>query len=49
MTLFRQEEWFLLTMRLIEYGREYSPARKKEDNTDPISLKQVLTLTQTQT
>jgi endonuclease III len=49
MTLFPQEEWFLLTMRLIEYGREYSPARKKEDNTDPISLKQVLTLTQTQT
>lgn len=38
MHLFPQEEWFLLTMRFIEYGREYSPARKKNDTTDPISI-----------
>ncbi len=36
--LFPKEEWFLLTMRFIEYGREYSPARKKDDDTDPISV-----------
>lgn len=39
MKLFPKEEWFQLTMRFIEYGREYSPARKKLDNTDPISKK----------
>lgn len=38
MHIFPKEEWFLLTMRLIEYGREYSPARKKDDDTDPISI-----------
>lgn len=36
--LLPQNEWYEFTIRMIEYGREYSPARKKLDNTDPISL-----------
>lgn len=36
--LIPQDEWYEFTLRMIEYGRQYSPARKKMDNTDPISL-----------
>ncbi len=32
-----QPEWIDFTHRLILYGRQYSPARKREDTTDPIS------------
>lgn len=36
-TIIPQKEWFLFTVRMIEYGREHSPARKVADNSDPIS------------
>ena len=32
-----QKEWIDFTHRLILYGRQYSPARKREDTSDPIS------------
>ena len=38
MVLFPKEEWFLFTVRMIEYGREYSTARKVADEMDPISI-----------
>ncbi len=38
MQLLPKEEWFLFTVRMIEYGRQYSPARKVLDESDPISL-----------
>lgn len=37
MELIPQDDWFLFTVRMIEYGREHSPARKVHDNSDPIS------------
>ena len=38
MEIVPKKHWFELTYLLIEYGRNYSPARKVGDNTDPISL-----------
>lgn len=32
-----QEEWGNFTLRMIEYGREYSPAHKVDQTDDPIS------------
>ena len=37
MKLFPKREWFLLTYRMIEYGRHYSPAQKKDDFGNTIS------------
>jgi endonuclease-3 len=34
-----EKEWGNITLRMIEYGREYSPARKVEETDDPISQK----------
>ena len=36
--LFPQEEWFGFTNRMINYGRQYSPAHKVKDESDPISV-----------
>ena len=38
MELFPKEEWLRLTHRMIEYGRQYSTARQKHNNDDPISI-----------
>lgn len=38
MAILPKEEWRWFTLRMIEYGREYSPAHKVEDETDPISV-----------
>ncbi|MBT3412749.1 MAG: endonuclease III [Candidatus Jacksonbacteria bacterium] len=38
MAIMPKKHWFEFTYLLIEYGRNYSPARKFNDNTDPISL-----------
>jgi len=38
MEIFPKEEWFDLTNRMIDYGRAYSPAHKK-DRDDPITKK----------
>ncbi|MFB6181877.1 MAG: endonuclease III [Candidatus Magasanikbacteria bacterium] len=37
MEILPQDEWKNFTLRMIEYGREYSPAHKVEDTDDPIS------------
>jgi endonuclease-3 len=37
MALFPQKEWFSLTYRLIEYGRKYSPAHKKDHADEPLA------------
>lgn len=37
MNLIPQSEWILFTNRMISYGRDYSPAHKVNDITDPIS------------
>jgi endonuclease-3 len=37
MDVLPKEEWRWFTLRMIEYGREYSPAHKVGDNSDPIS------------
>lgn len=37
MDIIPKGEWVRFTHRMIEYGRQYSPARKKQDVTDPIS------------
>lgn len=37
MNILAQEEWKNFTLRMIEYGREYSPAHKVEETDDPIS------------
>lgn len=37
MALYPKKEWFRLTYRLIEYGRRYSPARKKDRSTEPLA------------
>lgn len=37
MELLPREEWASFTNRVIDYGRSYSPAHKKEDVTDPVS------------
>lgn len=38
MKILPKEEWALFTNRMVHYGRDYSPARKVLDETDPISL-----------
>lgn len=38
MEIVPKKHWFEFTYLLIEYGRNYSPARKFSDNSDPISL-----------
>jgi len=37
MTLFPKREWFALTYRMIEYGRKYSPAKKKNHSDEPLA------------
>ncbi|MBP9815985.1 endonuclease III [Candidatus Woesebacteria bacterium] len=37
MEILPQKEWLEFTHRIIDYGRQYSPAHKKEDNSDPVS------------
>ena len=37
MKIIPKKDWFLFTNLMIEYGRLYSPAYKKHDNSDPIS------------
>jgi len=37
MEILPQSEWLEFTHRIIDYGRQYSPAHKKEDNSDPVS------------
>lgn len=37
MGIFPKKEWFALTYRLIEYGRQYCPARKHAHATCPLS------------
>ncbi|HXV26542.1 MAG TPA: endonuclease III [Candidatus Paceibacterota bacterium] len=36
MALFPEQEWLRLTYRLIEYGRKYSPAHKKDHSGEPL-------------
>lgn len=38
MQILPKEEWRYFTVRMIDYGREYSPAHKAGDDTDPISI-----------
>lgn len=38
MAILPKEAWRYFTLRMIEYGREHSPAHKVTDETDPISL-----------
>jgi endonuclease-3 len=37
MEILPQEEWREYTLRIGEYGRQYSPAHKKDDLSDPVS------------
>lgn len=37
MELFPKKDWFLLTYRIIEYGRKYSPAKKKDHTDEPLA------------
>jgi len=37
MALYPEKEWFQLTYRLIEYGRTYSPAHKKDHSDEPLA------------
>jgi endonuclease-3 len=37
MALYPKKEWFRLTYRLIEYGRKYSPAHKKNHSDEPLA------------
>ena len=37
MALFPKREWFSLTYRMIEYGRAYSPAKKKDHSDEPLA------------
>lgn len=37
MALFPKKEWFALTYRIIEYGRTYAPATKKDHSTEPLA------------
>lgn len=37
MKLFPKKEWFALTYRIIEYGRRYSPAKKKDHSDEPLA------------
>lgn len=39
MQILPKEEWHDFTLRVIDYGRKYSPARKDDMPTDPLSLK----------
>lgn len=37
MKLFPKKEWFALTYRIIDYGRKYSPAKKKNHSDEPLA------------
>lgn len=37
MTLFPKKEWFALTYRIIDYGRTYAPATKKDHSGEPLA------------
>lgn len=37
MSILPKSEWFNFTYRMIEYGRSYSPAQKRNSSDDPIS------------
>lgn len=37
MALFPKKDWFALTYRIIEYGRAYSPAKKKDHSDEPLA------------
>lgn len=37
MKLVPQDEWRLFSLRLVQYGRDYSPAHKKNSTEDPVS------------
>lgn len=37
MKIIPQKDWFMFSHRIVEYGRLYSPAQKRNDDTDPIS------------
>lgn len=39
MEIIPKDHWRMFTKRMINYGREYSPAHKKHDDSDPISQK----------
>lgn len=39
MEILPKKDWFRFTYLMIEYGRHYSPAHKKENTQDPISKK----------
>lgn len=38
MAILPKKEWFKFTYLMIEYGRHYSPAHKKNSNDDPVSI-----------
>lgn len=38
MKLFPKKEWYALTYRIIEYGRKYSPAKKKDHSDEPLAM-----------
>lgn len=44
MKLIPKSDWINFSHRMIEYGRTYSPARKVDDNSDPISADLLLVL-----
>ncbi|KXK09337.1 MAG: Ultraviolet N-glycosylase/AP lyase [Microgenomates bacterium OLB23] len=37
MQVLPKDEWREYTLRIAEYGRQYSPAHKKDDHSDPVS------------
>jgi endonuclease-3 len=37
MTLFPKNDWYGLTYRLIEYGRNFAPARKRDHSDEPLA------------
>ncbi len=37
MKIFPEKDWFTLTYRMIEYGRKYSPARKRDHSDEPLA------------
>ncbi|TXH02259.1 MAG: endonuclease III [Candidatus Moraniibacteriota bacterium] len=37
MQILPRKEWREFTLRMAEYGRQYSPAHKKDDRTDPVT------------
>jgi endonuclease-3 len=37
MALFPKKEWLAITYRIIDYGRQYSPAIKKDHSSEPLA------------